>query len=305
LVENGPSTQGPAPDPIQYSGGFSEVAGHDNSTYRYGKFVLKNETTEVGFFLPPRLKANPALIVAFFGTGEDSYSVVYHDALRFGALAKVDQGFVLVAPGVGTKNTLGRKDDPDHFDPKVKYATSWNVWDPNPDTNRDLLVVRAVIDSAIRVFGVDPRRVYLVGHSNGAFFSYFAAMVLRDRVAAFVSSSGGAFRADANRGSTSFTASDAQHLTVAALQSEAGYPAWALPKAAGPLRPIGVPQSGRVPYGYLFHGVRDPIVSVAFTCILSDALGPHASTHLGDYQHLVPMDLASRAWAGLSQHRLP
>ncbi|MGC4063942.1 MAG: hypothetical protein QM784_04765 [Polyangiaceae bacterium] len=292
-------------DPVRYSGGFSDVSGYDGSTYRYGKFVLNNETTEVGFLLPPKPRVKPALIVAFFGTGEDPYSVVYHDALRFGVLAKDNDDFVLVAPGVGAKNTMGRVEDPDHFDPKVKYPTSWNVWDVNPDTNRDLLVVRAVIDSATRVFGIDSKRVYFVGHSNGAFFSYFAAMILRDRVAAFVASSGGAFRGETNRGSTSFKASDSKHLTVAALQGESGYPAWARPKVEGALRPVGVPESGRVPHGYLYHGVRDPIVSVAFTCILSDAMGPNATTRLKDYEHLVPMELATQLWSDLSRHRLP
>jgi predicted esterase len=296
---------------VKYSGGFSDVSGYDNSTYRYGKFVLQSETTEVGFFVPDGVDRRPALIVAFFGTGEDSYSLVHHDGLHFGALGKTNKSFVLAAPGVSTKNTFGRRDDPDHFDPKVKYATSWNVWDTNPDTNRDLLVVRAVIDSAVREFGIDPTRVYFVGHSNGAFFSYFASMALRDRVAAFVSSSGGAFRGEANRGSTSFIAANPSHLTVRALQGEPGYPAWALPNAAGALRPIGVPASGRVPHGYLYHGVRDPIVSVVFTCVLSDAMGAHATTRLRDYGHLVPnggyggFDLAAQSWADLSQHRLP
>jgi hypothetical protein len=72
-----------------------------------------------------------------------------------------------------------------------------------------------------------------------------------------------------------------------------------------------VPRAGRIPHGFLYHGVKDEIVPVVFTCILSDALGSNATTRLQAYGHNPPdgrnglFEFATQAWADLSKHRLP
>lgn len=54
----------------------------------------------------------------------------------------------------------------------------------------DVAYVNAIIDDASGRFRVDPRRVYVVGHSNGAFMAHRLACDLAPRIAAVVSLAG-------------------------------------------------------------------------------------------------------------------
>jgi len=54
----------------------------------------------------------------------------------------------------------------------------------------DVAYLRAVIDDVAARYTVDPRRVYLIGHSNGGFMSHRLACELADRIAAIVSFAG-------------------------------------------------------------------------------------------------------------------
>jgi polyhydroxybutyrate depolymerase len=54
----------------------------------------------------------------------------------------------------------------------------------------DVAYVNAVIDDVERRYNVDPKRIYLVGHSNGGFMSHRLACELAPRIAAIVSVAG-------------------------------------------------------------------------------------------------------------------
>lgn len=70
-------------------------------------------------------------------------------------------GFILLTPD-GSKNTIGK--------------TFWNAWSSccNFDGRQvdDVGFIDALIKNVSKTYSVDTKRVYLVGHSNGAFFGY-------------------------------------------------------------------------------------------------------------------------------------
>jgi len=91
-------------------------------------------------------------------------------------------GFLYLYPD-GTRDQSGRR--------------FWNATDAccdffgrNPD---DSGYIRALIDEMKRVYNVDARRVWLVGHSNGGFMCYRAACDHADAVAAIASLAGATF----------------------------------------------------------------------------------------------------------------
>ncbi|MFO0630961.1 MAG: hypothetical protein U0325_35780 [Polyangiales bacterium] len=160
----------------------------------------------------------------------------------------------------------------------------------DPNTNPDLLLTRAILVEAQRRYAVDPDRVYLLGHSNGAFFAQLAAAALNDRVAAFASSSGGNDRC-ANTWSCSF---QGVGTTCATLRTRAG---WC--SCTGAEKPVTIPMSGRMPPGYLAHGTSDPLVSVQYTCDLESlmlARGATVVTALRDDGHNLPSTFVSTVW---------
>lgn len=70
----------------------------------------------------------------------------------------------------------------------------WNASDAaggDGGVGDDVSYLAAVIDDMSAHFHVDPHRVYLVGHSNGAFMAQYFACHRPDRVAAVVSLAGG------------------------------------------------------------------------------------------------------------------
>jgi poly(3-hydroxybutyrate) depolymerase len=223
----------------------------------------------VGLYVPPSAGARPALVVAFHGTGGNPREFL--DEL--GILPVADTaGFVVVAPQA-VAGRMGGPQDPDHWEAQ-EYGTGWNLTDKNPGSNDDVLLVLAALDAAQAAYGVDPRRCYAIGHSNGAFFAYFVAMAAPDRFAGFAENAGGAIRCE-NRGNDAPGSQfKGRATTCEALAREPGFPT-----CQGPLKPIA-PPAGRVPPGLLAHHNDDEMVSVAWTCMLAAALGPQAEVHI-------------------------
>lgn len=93
------------------------------------------------------------------------------------------QGVITAFPD-GNKNSQGQR--------------FWNATDDCCDRERtgvdDVAYLTAVIDDAIARYGADPKRVYLLGHSNGGFMSYRMACDRADRVAAIASLAGSNWR---------------------------------------------------------------------------------------------------------------
>ena len=101
--------------------------------------------------------------------------------LRLRPLAE-ERGFLLVHPD-GTINELGR------------YY--WNATDAccgfGISTVDDSGYLASVIDHVQATYNVDPKRIFLVGFSNGGFMSYRMACDHADKIAAIVSISGASF----------------------------------------------------------------------------------------------------------------
>ncbi len=92
-----------------------------------------------------------------------------------------EKGFLYVHPD-GTKNQVG-----DQF---------WNATDACcsfGSTVDDVSYITGIIDQVSAERDVDPKRIYVMGHSNGGFMSYRMACELSGRVAAIASLAGATF----------------------------------------------------------------------------------------------------------------
>ena len=123
-----------------------------------------------------------ALVVALHGYTGDAAGVVEF----FGLRRTADQhGFVIAAPQ-GTSDSEGR--------------TFWNAsracCDFGGSAVDDSDHLLRVIDTVVATHGIDPARVYVVGHSNGGFMAHRLACEHAGRVAA-IASVAGAFDTDA------------------------------------------------------------------------------------------------------------
>lgn len=121
--------------------------------------------------------ALPAVLV-FHGGGGDGPGI----RAQSGMDAVADRnGFVAVYPQ-GTSSMLREK------------MRTWNAGRCCGLAGRkqvdDVAFVSKIIDLLIAKHGVDPRRVYATGHSNGAQFSYRLACELSDRIAAIAPNAG-------------------------------------------------------------------------------------------------------------------
>ena len=118
------------------------------------------------------------LVVLLHGYGSSGSG---HDAY-FGLGDLVDDyGFLLATPD-GTREAEGEK------------RRFWNARSACCDLQGsgvdDVGYLLALIDAVSEEWAVDPRRIYLVGHSNGGFMAYRMAYDHPDRIAAIVSLAG-------------------------------------------------------------------------------------------------------------------
>jgi polyhydroxybutyrate depolymerase len=92
------------------------------------------------------------------------------------------RGFLYVHPD-GTKDAIGNG--------------FWNATDACCNLGGaavdDVAYLSAIIDQVQAKYNVDPKRIYLVGHSNGGFMSYRMACDRSDKIAAIVSVAGATF----------------------------------------------------------------------------------------------------------------
>lgn len=265
----------------------------------YGEATLTVDGVErlVGAYVPSARGAHPPLVVALHGTSGTPSGIIEEAGLAAFAEA---HGVVLVAPQARERNGgQGESGDPDHYaGSEGWYGTSWNLASDDDDANDDARLVRAAIQAARDAWGVDPDHVYALGHSNGAFFAYHVAVLLRGRIAAFAENAGGAVRcANKDAPGPQFTGDDT---TCAALAQRPGYPT-----CDGPLEPSA--PGAHPPWGFLAHHPDDDVVSVAWTCTLAAALGDHAEVFLRapddeSHGHSVVSGFAERAWAFLARH---
>lgn len=135
--------------------------------------------------VPSRARADKApalpLVILLHGYGSTGQEV---DAWwGFSALGE-REGFLVAVPD-GTPDAHGRR--------------FWNASDAccdfdskDPGSVDDVAYIRAILDDVAARQTLDPRRVFVVGHSNGGFMAHRLACDLSDRIAAVVSMAGAA-----------------------------------------------------------------------------------------------------------------
>jgi predicted esterase len=270
-----------------------------------GRFALPGRTEDaIEVVLPAKRAAHPPLVLVFHSTGSEPEEAV----AQFDLVAKAESlGFVAIAARAGYRSAA-HPADVDHA--TDSGASSWNLWAAGPQQNEDLGYVLALIDAAAAQWGADATRVYTLGFSNGAYFSYFAAASMPDRIAGFAENSGGWMtdacptRYDAD-GATLYllttTAPPGQDVTCAQVLADPAIPQKCRVTAGNPLRP---PIAGaRIPFGYLGHYTLDDTVSVGWSCLLAEALGGRAKTRIrasdtdGTTGHAPMPGFIDAAWA--------
>lgn len=202
-------------------------------------------------------KRDLPLIIGFPGTSGIADSGIY-DTQTF----ELCDAAVVEFIGIGMGGLVQNQGDWDQHIAGERYLVTY----PNVDltTNNDLQTVVAAITEAKRAYGVDPRRVYATGSSNGAFFAQFVAMSLPHLVAGFAATGGGLVRC-ANTADCAFRGSS---LTCAGLAQE---PGWC--NCTGPEKPLTVPSlAGYKPAGYIDHSNNDDLVSIYHACQLADRM---------------------------------
>lgn len=285
VADAGTVADGGAADDVSYTGSLRVLAGRSRQTLQ-----VAGLSRPMTVYLPSSRGSAPPLVMAFHGTSGDGNQVFDESGAQ--AMAN-NHGVVVIAPD----SQWMSGGDWDH----PSETGYWQTWpDVDPNHNVDLLLVRAIMVEAQRRFGVDARRIYSIGHSNGAFFAQLVATQMPSRIAGYGSSSGGLVQC-ATTQSCHF---QGRGTTCDALRTQ---PGWC--SCSGPDKPGPVPTSGRIPPAYLAHGTADPMVSVQYTCALSDRMRAASATNLvvlrdGD-GHVLPQTFASDAWAFLSAYRLP
>ena len=252
---------------------------------------VANEDRRVYAYVPANRAARPPLIVVFHGTGANENDGALDAAVgELGVREIADAaGAIVVAPFSVAE--AGVNADHDSGGP------GWRFGDAS--SNADVQLTRALIQDARKKFTADATHVYAVGHSNGAFFTYFAAMKLGDRIAAFAESSGGliacGMRVDcmwAKAGATS--CADLMASAPAGCKCAIGAAPFPTSKFAG-----------RVPQGFLKHNADDSTVSAAYTCRLGEHLGARAQVAIdAQGEHGPTGDFMSRAWTFLAARSL-
>ena len=279
-----PTTEPPA-DAISYTGTFSLTTG-------YANLQLGGKTRRVYVYVPQSHAAKPPLLVVFHGTGSNMSDDAHDAAMgELGVREVADaNGIIVVAPFSTSDGGINA----DH----EGGGDGWR-FDGDVNTNGDLALTRASIQEARRVFGIDATHIYTVGHSNGAFFSYFAAMRLANLVAAFAENSGGLIacgqRVDCTYASSGKT-SCSTLLASAPTACTCAIGATPFPTAKA---------AGRVPQGFLKHNADDSTVSAVFSCRLAEHLGTRATMTLdGAGEHGVTNDFMQKAWTFLAARSL-
>ena len=254
------------------------------------RLTVAGRAREVLVYVPRDHASSPPVVLALHGTNTEPQDMLD----EAGAFHEADaQGFVIVAP----KARADRGSDWDHPDNEGMW------WSTHPDTdparNEDLRLVRAALDAAQRDLHADPARTYVMGHSNGAFFALLVASTMPERIAAWVSSSGG-LCACRDRTGCMF---QGRGSTCEALRAQAG---WC--RCDDPPHAAAIPATGPRPPALLTHGTGDDMVSAYYTCALGDRLraaGHAVTVDLRDgAPHVMPEDFARYAWRFLSRHRL-
>lgn len=257
-------------DNVAYQGSFpaSTASGLTQAT-----LTINGNPRDLLIYRPSTAQSLP-LLIFFDGTGSDLASIKSNDGyLRDYA----DAGNFIIAVPAQRVMSYGDWDNHSEGTPYWETAvggSTSSAASSNPDTNPDLLFTRAIIKEASVAYGADLTRVYVNGFSNGAFFSYFVAATLSDRIAAFAETGGGLVMSNTTAGEPTPCAPAASPAAAGAVRScmDAGWSAGLCSSSGAMARPIAPSSVARVPPGFMEANDDDDVVSFAHTCNLANAL---------------------------------
>jgi poly(3-hydroxybutyrate) depolymerase len=265
-------------DDVAYSGSFPASTG----AFSRVDLVIAGVTRSAWVYRPGNA-ANAAFMIFFTGTGGTVESSVLDEMGREAVQAFADANQLAMAFPLPRLMTRGDWDNHSAGTPYWETAVG-EATDSAPSSdinaNADLVFVRALVAEARRAWNVDASRVYANGFSNGAFFSYFVANVLRDRIAGFAETGGGLVLSNT-------TAGEPAPCRPAALAGETGVPrsceasGWTPGTcvAAGAVaRPLAATaSSGPLPAAFMEANDDDGSVPYAHSCNLAAALPADAA----------------------------
>jgi len=276
--------------------------------------LASGQPRSVNFFAPPNRGGSPALLIAFHGTSSYADGLINQEEGDPSGLEDLasEKGFVVAAPQSRSWETGDT--DWDNHDGDIYWETrsdSNPTRGSDPELNHDLKLVQQIITDAQNTYHINPKRIYTLGMSNGAFFSELVAMTLPDKIAAFAEISGGLVKCDKTGGvdhhgtcnyrATAGTTDCGAILTAASSSFCAS--------CVGDPKPIAVQSTRRKVPGFLAHNNRDPTVSVYYTCTLAkqmNDLGYTTAVMIGDAAgHEAPEGALLHIWSFLTTKSLP
>lgn len=298
-----------ASDNITYQGSFPSTT---LSGLAASALTVAGTSRDLLVYRPAGATGQPVLVL-FSGTGGTlAYNIaneIGYDVLRNFA---DQQGAIVIVP-IQRVMAVGDWDNHSSGTPFWETATGESTASApltDPNANADLMLVRAIIAEASRAYGADLSRVYLNGFSNGAFFSYFAAASLSNRIAAFAETGGGLVLSNTTAGEPAPCTLRGSAAPTGSVRSctAAGWMPGVCTSAGATPRPLAPSLAVRVPPGFLEANDDDDTVSFANTCNLAQALPASAAyqvrvVHAGN-GHGINGDYLENSWNFMKNFRL-
>lgn len=289
-----------------YSGTFPA----NTTQFTAAQLMIQGQTREAWVYKPNRIDRLP-LMIFFSGTGG---TLEFSTLDELGKIAVQD-----FADRVGVTLVFALPREVNHGD--WDHASEARYWETtqqealdspafaDANQNPDLIFTRAIMDEASRVYPIDNKRIYLNGFSSGAFFSYFAAAVLHEHVAAFAETGGGLVLSQTTGGqpecqipSVAGDVSTSRSCTASGWTAQSCVTPGALP------RPLATERVDWVPPAYLQANDDDNSVPFIHTCHLANALpkSTEAETHIIHQGggHIVNTGYLENSWNFMQSKRL-
>lgn len=258
--------------------------------FHAASLVVNGIKRDLKVYFPIKVAKKPALILVAHGTGGNAEDGVWNTAANEAADA---HGAVIVSLQA---RKMHKGDWDNHKSGQVYFETYPNL---DPTKNNDLQFVAAAIEEAKRAYHIDPKRIFIAGFSNGAFFAQFAALVFSDRIAGFASSAGGQVPCKGT-GSCGFRG---KSLTCETLAKESGFC-----HCKGFGKPFPIEKAAGKPAAYIAHSIHDDTVSSYYSCKLEEALKKNGNPVKLDLRkegdHGSPPHFMVSAWKFLIKHPL-
>ncbi len=295
-----PTASGQTPTEGSGTTSYSGTLPSNIASLTSGSLSVSGSSRSLAVFRP-NSSSNQSLVIALPGTGGDLSD--YTGDGGYLSVANSDNVvFIFPAPRDNVQDSW------DHGSPgSPGDGTFWDTENDNANTNPDLLFFRSIIQQATSQFSINANRVYVIGHSNGAFMAELTAQALRNQIAAFAENAGGLVtcppRSDGDY-TTSLT-SCSSILADAAVPSRLKCSSSSSSYDPEPVVPFS---SGLKRPGYLAHGNSDDTVSVYYTCNLYQDLNSKGYVTqvniVNGFGHALTPDFVVNAWNFMKNYSL-